>query len=302
MRSRRFLAALIVLCAALAGFLVWRRTHPDYDAAHLLQTLPLNRAVKVYIDAGALRSAGLLDLVAGSRAAEEADYRRFVEQTGFDYRTDLDAIAAAFVDGSGYFAVRGRFHWNRLSDYARAQQGSCANSVCSMPATRPDRVISFYPLAGDVLALAVTGNARSALDISPASGKPPVVAPSAPVWISAPGAAFRDLNGLPSGSRVLSPLADSQEAVFSIRAAGQDRFEVRMDATYPAAEGAQKAAQQLIATTNLLRSMLARDKLTPNPADLSGPLTAGKFEVQASHVIGTWPFEKQFFQALLTAN
>ena len=53
--------------------------------------LPADRATLVYIDTDALRKSGLLDLLAGSKAAEEADYRKFVEQTGFDYRTDLDA-------------------------------------------------------------------------------------------------------------------------------------------------------------------------------------------------------------------
>ena len=62
----------------------------------------------VYIDTGLLRQSGLLELVAGSKAVEEPDYRKFVDQTGFDYRRDLDAVAAAFVDNHVQFLKWGR--------------------------------------------------------------------------------------------------------------------------------------------------------------------------------------------------
>jgi hypothetical protein len=86
----------------------------------------------LYIDADALRAAKLLDSVAGSPASEEPDYRRFVEETGFDYRKDLNAAAASFLNGDAYMAVRGRFDWKRLSEYARAQRGECSGSFCSI--------------------------------------------------------------------------------------------------------------------------------------------------------------------------
>ena len=67
-------------------------------------------------------------MLAGSQGAEEADYKKFVEQTGFDYRTDLDAVAAGFRDGDEYFAVQGRFKWNQLAGYAQSHQGKCEGS------------------------------------------------------------------------------------------------------------------------------------------------------------------------------
>ncbi len=99
----------------------------------------------------------MLDLLAGSKAAEEPDYRRFVEQTGFDYRTDLDAVRGGVLHGDVYFALRGRFEWKQLAEYARDRRAeSAVNAMCEMPASTPERHISFYPLKSDVLALAVS--------------------------------------------------------------------------------------------------------------------------------------------------
>ena len=47
------------------------------------------------------------------KAAEDPEYRDFAEQIGFDYRTDLDGIAAAYVNGGLYAAMRGRFDWRQ---------------------------------------------------------------------------------------------------------------------------------------------------------------------------------------------
>jgi hypothetical protein len=257
----------------------------------------LDHAVKVYIDADALRAAGFLDLVAKSQTSEEADYRRFVQDTGFDYSKDLKAVAASFVHGDVYLAVLGRFDWKRLSAYARGQRGECAGNICSMPASRPDRTISYYLLRSDVLAVAVTPDARGAATISRANSQTPAYKPSGALWVSAPGEAFADLSGLPDGSHILSPLADAQEASFNV-----SEKEIRLDAACPSAEAAARITQRFTTTTSLLRSMLQREKVTPNPADLSGVLVAGKFEAQASHAIGTWPIQKQFVEALVSGG
>src|SRR5579862_2047155 len=120
------LAVLVVLlCGAAVGVVRWRRTFQPVNATSLLAALPVQGATLLYIDADALRQSGILDLLAGSKAAEEPDYRKFVEQSGFDYRTDVDGVAAAFVNGETYLTVRGRFQWKLLSSYARSQGGEC---------------------------------------------------------------------------------------------------------------------------------------------------------------------------------
>ena len=288
-------AGLLALGAAFALF-EWRRSFAPYEGSRLLLCLPRDHAVKLYVDADALRAARLLDAVAGSPASEEPDYRRFVEDSGFDYRKDLNAAAASFLNGDTYMAVRGRFDWKRLSEYARAQRGRCSGSFCSMPASRPNRFISFYPLRPNVLALAVAAEERGAARIvsSRPEEKAPDVAPAAPVWLSAPGQAFRDLSGLPDGSHILSPLADAQEASFSLGAG-----ELRLDASCTSPEIAASVVARFTATTDLLRRMLQREKLAPSAANLSGVLVAGRFETRASHVIGSWPLPRQFLESVL---
>jgi hypothetical protein len=290
-------AILILVVGGALGVVQWRQTAADYDAARLLQALPLEHAVKVYIDVDALRSARLLELLAGSPASEESDYQRFVEDTGFNYRTDLSSAAASFLHGDVYMAVRGRFDWKRLSDYAQAQHGLCDKAMCTMPASQRGRNISYHLLRSNVLAVAVTAEERGSSKIAPPKGSTVAFVPGAPVWISAPGEAFKDLSGLPDGSHILSPLAEAQEASFKVL-----EREIRLDAACKSPEVAARMVQQFTTTTNLLRAMLQRDKLKPNSSDLSGVLVAGKFEAQAMHAIGTWPLEKQFIESLFSGS
>ena len=294
--------ALILLCGAAIGVWQWRRT--AVNAAYLLQCLPLDRSVQVYVDVGQLRTSGLLDVIAGSKASEESDYRSFVEQTGFDYRTDLDAVAAVFLHGDVYLAAKGRFDWKRLSKYAQAQQGQCLNDVCNMPASQPNRYISFYQVNSKVLAFAVSSAFRGVTMVAAGESKLASPVPSAPVWISAPSFTFSDLGTLPAGLHsFLSPLADARQAAFSIQPAHENGgFQLVLDAPCASPAVASAVATKFVNTTDLLRKMLARDKLTPSPADLSGVLVAGRFETHESSMTGTWPIDRRFFESLVSGK
>ena len=297
----RLWAAGALALLIVAGVILWRRSAGQFAGPEgLLRCLPLDRSVKVYIDAAQLRKSGMLDLLAGSQASEEADYKNFVSQTGFNYRTDLDAVAIAFLHGDEFFALRGRFDWKKLSGYARAQKGSCQGEVCGMPANEPDRYISYYKLGSDVLALAVSTQEQGVKMIGPSSAKPANL-PATPVWISAPASAFTDLRGLPAGSSMLSPLAQAQEAAFGVRAVG-NAFEIDLDAPCATPEIAVAVASKFSATTDLLRKMLDRDHITANPGDLSGVLVAGKFEAQQTHAVGSWPVDRKFFESLVSGK
>jgi hypothetical protein len=287
---------LLLVGGALAVF-QWRNSTAEYDPPRLLHALPLDQAVKVYIDVDALRSARLLEALAGSPGSEESDYRRFVEETGFNYRTDLNAAAASFVHGDVYIAARGRFDWKRLVDYAGAQGGTCANATCTMPASQPGRNVSYHLLRKNVLAIAVSGDKFGVSRIVPPKQSAAAFVPGGPVWISAPGEAFDNLSGLPDGSHMLSPLTEAQEVSFNVL-----EKEIRLDAACKSPEVAARVVQEFTTTTNLLRAMLQRDKLTPSASDLSGVLVAGKFEAKASHAIGTWPLEKQFIESLFAGT
>lgn len=297
------LAALVVLlCVAAVSLTHWRRVSHSFDALALIECLPPHQATHLYIDVDALRRANLIDLLAGSKAAEEPDYRNFVEQTGFDYRSDLDAVAAAFIHGNVYLTLRCRFDWKRLADYARSQGGACHNTVCTMPGSTEDRNISFYPLKSDILALAVAKEERGVTMIGPGEWKNPPRLPPEPVWISAPSFAFTDVSSFPAGTHsFLAPLAQAQGATFAIGPAGE-RLQIRIEVVCATAEAAAALARQLTSATDLLKKMLERQHLTPNPRDLSGPLAGGSFQQQDRRVVGTWPIERSFVEAVASGR
>lgn len=305
--------ALVLLCAAAVGLLEWRRLQ-RYDASRLMQTLPVSGAVKVYIDVEALRDSGLLDVLAGSKAAEDPDYRRFADEIAFDYRTDLDAVAAAFVHGDFYAAARGHFDWKRLTEYALAQQGKCSNGICSMPGGQPDRTISFYPLSTEVLALAVSNSPQGVVMIGPPQGKKTgITVPPSAFWISAPGADFKDLKNLPTGTQsFLTPLAQTQEASFSLQpaaAAGsgsstpgssKGAFQIRMDVACTSPDAAAALARVFAETTDVLRRMVVSEHVAPKPSDLTAVLVSGRFETHDASVTGFWPMDRRVIESLVS--
>jgi hypothetical protein len=296
-------AVAAVLGIILGAWAYWFYSRP-YDAARLVQCLPSDRSLHVYMNVGLLRSAGILELLAGSQGTEEPDYKKFVEQTGFDYRTDLDAVAAGFRDGDEYFAVQGRFQWNRLADYARSHQGKCQDNACSMTATQAGKIISFSLLRNDVLALAVARDAQASRLVFPGFWKDPPKIPTAAIWVSAPPYIFSDAKTLPAGlGPFRTQLAKARDTVFTLGPSGdKTKFELRMMVECAAPDDASKMAAQFSSVTDLLKKMLDRDKLKPAAGDLSGVLVAGRFEAQKEQVTGTWPIERKFIESLVSGK
>jgi hypothetical protein len=299
MKKGAAIAAVLGVALGIWGYRFYSR---PYDAVRLVQCLPQDRSLHAYLNVGLLRSAGILELLAGSQASEEADYKKFVEQTGFDYRTDLDAVAAGFRDGDEYFAVQGRFKWNRLADYAQSHQGKCDNETCSMPASQAGKTISFALLRRDVLALAVARDPQASRVIFPGFWKDPPKIPTAAIWISAPPYVFADAKTLPAGlSPFRTQLAQARGTVFTLGPSGdQKSFELRMTVDCTSPDDAAKMAAQFSSVTDLLKKMLDRDKLKPAAGDLSGVLVAGHFEAQKDQVTGTWPIERKFIESLVS--
>ncbi len=292
---------LLLVCGIALGIMQWR-VRRFSDAASLLQALPPDRATHLYVSLNALRDSGILGLFAGSTAEEESDYRNFVQQTGFDYREDLDAIAAAFLPNGSYFTARGRFDWKKLRAYATDHGGECRNLTCSLPASDPGRYISYYPLATDTIALAFAPEQFGVNMIAPAqwSKQPPIS--SEPIWVSAPSFVFSDPKGLPAGAQAfLSPFAQAEHVTFGVVPEGES-LAIRVDASCATPESASGVARKLTETTDLLKKMLARDNMTPNPNDLSGVLVAGTFSSQGTHVSGKWPVARGFLTALATGK
>ncbi len=181
--------------------------------------LPAANASVIYIDVDALRRSGFLGMLAGSKTAEEPDYQQFVQATKFDYAHDLDAVAAALKDGRIYFALRGRFHWNNLRDYAARDGGSCHNDFCVMPGSQPNRRISFYLLKPDVMALAIGPDDFGAYQVTSNSSQLVLEVPKEPVWALIPASALKDVDSLPVAAKAYVPaLRGADQIVFSIAA------------------------------------------------------------------------------------
>ena len=301
MKKGAAIAAVLGIILGAWGYWFYSRS---YDAARLVQCLPSDRSLHVYMNVGLLRSAGILELLAGSQGAEEPDYKKFIEQTGFDYRTDLDAVAGGFRDGDEYFAVQGRFKWDRLASYAQSHQGKCLDGTCAMAASQPGKTISFSLLRRDVLALAVARDPQASRVIFPGFWKDPPKIPSGAIWLSAPPYIFADTKTLPAGlSPFRTQLAQARNTVFTLGPTSDEKaFELRMTVDCAAPEDASKMAAQFSSVTELLKKMLERDKLKPAPSDLSGVLIAGRFEAQKEQVTGTWPIERKFIESLVSGK
>lgn len=296
--ARRQIAGVAILAGLLltAGGIIGYRTYSSltfFEPRRLLSRFPAEDALAVSIDVSLLRRAGLLG---DSKAAPEPDYKQFVDGTGFDYKRDLDFVAASFSKSGTFFIARGHFQWPRLREYAIHQGGSCYQDLCRIEGSRPERHISFLPLRDDAMALAVSTDDLAATRLTKAS-QPLASVPSAPVWISVPGAELRRQNSLPPGMHMmLSALTSADRIVITFVPAGQ-AIEARMEATCRTLEDAKALATQLQNTTRLLKEAAARNT-TAADDEITALLTSGSFYQSDMRVNGKWPVRRTLLAAL----
>jgi hypothetical protein len=297
-------ALLIIVIASVCALAVWGvarfRDRSLRTTADWLQRLPTRDAVVFYIDFAALRQGGVLQMLAGSKVAEEPEYKVFVMKTEFDYTRDLDAVLACFTPSAKYLVAKGRFDWSSLASYAREQGGGCRDALCRMSGSTPERKISFFPLRPNLMGLAVGPDDSSAIDLqSTATRRRELEIPDAPVWISIPPALLKTGADLPPGTRMFATAMQDADGVSIAMAPAGSRFEARLNVQCRSAQQAAALAAQLASTTGMLREMIAREHQTPNPRDLSGVLTSGTFNQVGTRVTGSWPLEKGFVEGLL---
>lgn len=282
--SRRFCLLFLFLLLASCNRL-------DTPAS-LLARLPTADATAVSIDFRALRAGGILKLLSAA-GGTESDYTNFVKNTGFDYQRDLDSAMAAFSPSGTYFLVRGRFDWNKLADYARANQGSCDGDFCRMPGSTPERRISFFPLKKDLMALAVSTDDRAAERLKKANPQRPIAIPSQPVWLSASSSALARSSSLQTGPRMFAAtLAKANEVLITLGPKDSD-YEIRLEAGFATDRDAEVAASQLTSLTHLLHDFAGRKS-----EDLAALLGSGSFQHSGPKVTGYWPVRKQFLESL----
>jgi hypothetical protein len=293
------LAALqILICAgAITGFYFYRNSG-GYGAGEMASYLPLGDGALVYIDVDAMRRSGVLDLIAGKKAAADLEYQSFLDQTKFDYRDDLDAVVALFKGDQVFMTVRGRFDWKSLMRYANRHGGSCTNGFCTTEGSKPERRISFYPIRSDLMGLAVSRDGWAAYEISRKTGRLPVDPPHQPVWAILTGPMLKNLTSLPSGTGPFTAaLENAGEMVFTASEQG-GQFELGVKVICQTPDKASLLLNELQMNTDRLRRKFSEEHKEANPDDLSGILSAGTFRREEREVIGLWPVRRAFVEAV----
>lgn len=285
------------------------RNRNEWSPGDMARSLPQKDSVIAYANIAAIRSSGLLQSVFGSKSVEELDYRKFVDDSGFDYKSDLDRVAIAFQRSSRFVIAVGRFNWPRIKNYALQSGAECRNAVCEVKGKPLENSTSFYPLHGSAIALASTPNGGGAYSIAdtylPPQPDEDWSATSAPVWILVPGAVFRDQSALPTGAKIFSSaLAASDRTLFSIEpSADGHQYTLRMRVTCSNEQDTRNILKQLTEATDLLRKMILRDNLKPKPSDLANLLSNGKFALESPMKInGEWPLELALIRSIAEGN
>jgi len=287
-----------VVSAAIIAGLLWYRARALAPAA-LLARLPSANALVFSIDFQQLRSAGILQLLDRSKTAEDPDYVSFVQKTNFNYRVDLDLAVAAFASTGKYLLLTGRFDWKALRAYAASEGGRCEGDLCRMQGSTPERRISFFPLRSNLMALAVSPDDSAALRLNTATAPAESRVPGAPIWLSIPSSMLRSGENLPDGTRAFARSVGQAENVTLAFAPEGRRLAAHLDVLCRNEMDAADVALQLQRVTTVLRGMIEREKQKPNPADLSGVLTAGSFRPEGRRVYGYWPIERVFVENIL---
>ena len=297
-RGWLLVAVVAVICGASVWGVAWYRSREMTPAA-LLRRMPRSDAMVAYLDFAALRRSGTLNLIDGTKVAQEPEYQDFVRKSDFDYKQDLDAVMLTVAPAGKFLLVRGRFDWKSLRNYVESQSGDCYNSLCRMQGSTPDRRISFFPLQSNLMALAVGEDESAALRLQSKAGGPAVTVPDAPVWIMFPGSVLKTAQSLPDGTRAFARAMESADLVTLALVPDGDHLGAKLTIHCRSDQAASDLAAQLSATTELLRKMIAREHERANPADLSGVLTSGSFRNQGGQVFGYWPLGRAFLQNML---
>lgn len=296
-----FLILAAFLGALLFGIYKYRHRFVQSNA-DLVQFLPTDPGrTTAFVDLDLLRRTHYLDLITGPNAPLDADYRRFVQETGLDFTQSVDAIAATFRAGQIDALAKGRFDWSRLRAYAVHHGGSCnAATVCSLPASTPGRAIAFAELQPDVLRLETSGSADApqALAAKPVPGN--MIVPASPVWLRPSREILQFPNALPLPLRSVAIVLQSATSVLltldrSTQGAG---LVLTLTAHFENNAMADTAKTQLATGTELLKRELGREKAPVSTADLTGLITSGSFTTARSTLVATWPIRPELLNSL----
>jgi hypothetical protein len=302
-KNRAWLLLLVVavLCGGSVWGVVWYRSRP-LSLPAMMKRLPTQGAPLLYVDFAALRQAGILQLLDAAKASEDPDYLAFIHKTRFDYRQDLDSALVAFAPTGNFMLVKGRFDWRSLRTYAQGQGGICAYSLCRVPGSSENHRISFLPLQSGLMAVAVSSDESAANDMTSAVPGPDLEPPNGVVWLSLPGSWLRSRPGLPDGTQMFARSVEQADFITLSFGPEGDHLSGRLVVRCRSDHEAAEISAQLILATARLREAIVREGHTPNPADLSGPLSSGSFHSEGNRVMGSWSLERVFVQNMLTGG
>jgi hypothetical protein len=271
---------------------------PGPSSRSLLACLPPGEGPTIYLDLGLLKKTGVLDQLAGKPGEEDADYRQFVEASGFDYRRDLDAVLVQWRRGTALFVLAGRFNQERLETYVRNNRGQCVRSFCSLQGSSPDRRISFQPLGRRLMAMSTGVDPMAAASIHQPISQYSFEPPSGPVWISLPASSLHAEADSPVWLSVLfDALQGAQRAVLTLELR-TDRFELVLDAPCESNDKAKLIAERLTSATAGLKDLIVRSGRAPEPSSPAAALSVGTFRSEGKKVRGKWPLNRAFLEGL----
>jgi len=269
--------------------------------ADLIALLPGANATRFFVDVRLLRRAGLLDAFSPGRLGEDPEYQRFVRETHFDYRRDLDTLGGSLAGGDASFVLRGRFDRDQLWKYAAGRGGTCSGEWCRMPAVTLGRSVSIALPQPDLLALDVGAKPSNPSARFDSKAGPRSPSPSAdPVWIDVSRQVLNNPAELPLPLQILAiSLQSATPVVLSLGGANRPgAFLLNMDAQFPNRAAADTARRQLELETRSLTLALARQNHPSDPRDFTGLLASGTFQVADRHTLGHWLVLPELLRAL----
>ena len=146
--------------------------------------------------------------------------------------------------------------------------------------------------------MAVSADRRAVLRLAEPAGARRAPAPPDPVWVELYPTAFQHPEAFPTGTQLFAKALQNSEGVTIGFDRDGARFRARLKAACAGESEAKTLEAQLERITSVLRKMIAARGEKPNPRDLSGVLTAGIFRREGREVIGEWPIERPFLEAL----
>lgn len=289
LRPWQYAIILVALCAGALWWTRYTRSQAYADSGWLFKRLPADHAVVAGLDVSALRRAGLLDILAGNPADEDAEYRRFIREIAFNYRTDLDYVAASLAvdNGPRNFLLTGRFDWEKLTRASIRAGGRCQNAFCDLPGFAQGRNLSFLPVSPTSIGVTISPAPEAAWAL--AADNAGLVVPSVPVYpafVSMEASLLAQSGWMPPLFEPAAQVLSSADWVVVGLAANGSSIDLVLDATCMSPERAELVRQGM-------------QRVLGSGAGLGAVLAAGSLTLNGKELHGRWPIERSALQTLL---